>query len=614
MKLLRPRLSECRPRFGIRARMRATALAVLVVLCMVMLGTWAKHAFAAEAGSATGPVSTATAPAPEMGKPVTALPAYFSNLTDDKGNVVGDPTGGKYGAWATPSSTFYSDKAGDDAIAGDNPAKLSNQDLYDRIVHNEYSINFVWTLVCGFLVMFMQFGFAMVETGLIRAKNAGHTYAMNMMIYPLGCIAFYAYGFGIGWGNWFNGPAGPGWFPSLGPGLATLNSGITLHNIFGHDWNILGTKGFFLIGCNDVGVMALFFFMMVFMDTTATIPTGTMAERWRWGNFCLYGLIVALPYCIYGGWVWGGGWLAQLGVNAGLGNGVVDFAGSSVVHMMGGVIALTGGIMIGPRIGKYINGKAQAIPGHDLPMVMGGTFVLAFGWFGFNPGSTLAGTDLRISFVVVNTMLAGVAAALAAMVVMQLKFGKPDPSMMCNGMLAGLVAITAPCAFVSPFGAVVIGTIAGVVVVYSVFFWDNVGVDDCVGALSVHGVNGLWGVLSVGLFATGEYGFGYNGVTAHGVTGLFYGGGFAQLLCQAIGALCVIIIGMGIMFPFFWLSNKIIPMRVSREVELQGLDLPEMGALGYPDFELKTQLSYSQSGTDSIDVNTKKTPNMTNSH
>jgi ammonium transporter, Amt family len=238
-------------------------------------------------------------------------------------------------------------------------------------------------------------------------------------------------------------------------------------------------------------------------------------------------------------------------------------------------------------------------------MVMGGTFVLAFGWFGFNPGSTLAGTDLRISFVVVNTMLAGVAAALASMVVMQLKFGKPDPSMMCNGMLAGLVAITAPCAFVSPFGAVVIGTVAGVLVVYSVFFWDNRGVDDCVGALSVHGVNGLFGTLSVGLFATGEYGVGYNGITAHGVTGLFYGGGFAQLLCQSIGAVCVIVIGMGIMFPFFWMSNKIIPMRVSREVELQGLDLPEMGALGYPDFELKTQLSYAQTSGESIDLNAK---------
>jgi Amt family ammonium transporter len=371
----------------------------------------------------------------------------------------------------------------------------------------------------------------------------------------------------------------------------------------GHTWNLLGTKGFCLMGVNDVGVMALFFFMMVFMDTTATIPTGTMAERWSWGNFCLFGLVVALPYCIFGGWVWGGGWLSQLGVNLGLGNGACDYAGSGVVHMMGGIIALVGGIVIGPRIGKYINGQPQAIPGHDLPMVMGGTFVLAFGWFGFNPGSSLAGTDLRISFTVVNTMLAGIVGALASMVVMQLKFGKPDPSMMCNGMLAGLVAITAPSAFVNPIGAVAIGAVAGVLVVYSVFFWDKMGIDDCVGAISVHGVNGIWGVLAVGLFATGDYGVGYNGITAHGVRGLFYGDNGAQLLCQFIEVIAGLTVGAGIMYPFFKLSDKIVPMRVKPEVELQGLDLPEMGAMGYPDFELKTTPSYSQSSDprDSID-------------
>ena len=609
-----PSLWGRRPKFGFRHRVRATAFAVLIGLCLVAIATWTKHAFAAAptppAATAMAPMAPATAAtaaaatAPQKGVPVSTMPGYFAGLADDKGNPTPDPTGAKYGTWATPSGTYDSTKTGDDSIAGDNPAKLSSTDLYDRIVHNEYSINFVWTLITGFLVMFMQLGFAMVETGLCRAKNAGHTFAMNMMIYPLGCLAFYVYGFGIGWGNWFNGPAGPGWFPSLGPGLSCLNSGITA-NIGGHVWNLLGTKGFCLQGVNDVGTMALFFFMMVFMDTTATIPTGTMAERWSWGNFCLFGLVIALPYCIFGGWVWGGGWLSQLGVNLGLGNGACDYAGSGVVHMMGGIVALAGGIAIGPRIGKYINGKAQAIPGHDLPMVMGGTFVLAFGWFGFNPGSSLAGTDLRISFIVVNTMLAGIVAALAAMVVMQLKFGKPDPSMMCNGMLAGLVAITAPCAFVSPFGAVCIGAVAGVLVVYSVFFWDNMGVDDCVGAISVHGVNGCWGVLAVGLFATGEYGSGYNGVVAHGVTGLFYGGGLSQLGAQAIEVITGLTVGFGIMFPFFKLSNLIIPMRVKREVELQGLDLPEMGALGYPDFELKTQLSYAQTSGDSIDVSAK---------
>jgi Amt family ammonium transporter len=288
--------------------------------------------------------------------------------------------------------------------------------------------------------------------------------------------------------------------------------------------------------------------------------------------------------------------MASLGTNWGWGNGACDFAGSGVVHMMGGVIALAGGIAIGPRIGRYVNGKVNAIPGHDLPMVMGGTFVLAFGWFGFNPGSTLSGTDLRISFVVVNTMLASVTAALAAMCVMWIKFKKPDPSMMCNGMLAGLVASTAPCAFVSAWGAATIGVIAGVLVVYSVFFFDKVGVDDCVGAISVHGVNGLWGILSVGLFANGEYGQGYNGITAHGVTGLFYGGGWLQLAAQAAEGLGIIVLGFGLMYPFFKITNLFLPLRVSREIELQGLDMPEMGALGYPDFELKTTLSVSEIG------------------
>lgn len=593
MKALLPGLWRCRPKFGLARRLRYTASALSFALIAVMLFTWVKQSFAQEAApTVAAATAAATAAAPAVPTTAPALPAYFSGIE------AGDPTGSSYGNWATPAAPNA-----DGTTAGDVPSALTNSDLYDRIAHNEYSINFVWTLLCGFLVMFMQLGFAMVETGLIRAKNAGHTFAMNMMIYPLGCLGFFAYGFAIGWGNWWNGPAAPGWYAALGPGLQCLNQGLTW-TIGGNEWHILGTKGFFLTGVNDVGAMCLFFFMMVFMDTTATIPTGTMAERWRWGNFCLYGLVIALPYCLFGGWVWGGGWLAQLGVYAKLGNGVVDFASSGVVHAMGGIIALAGGLAIGPRIGKYINGKPQAIPGHDLPMVMGGTFVLAFGWFGFNPGSTLAGTDLRISFVVVNTMLAGIMAALSSMVVMQLKFGKPDPSMMCNGMLAGLVAITAPCAFVSPIGASIIGVIAGVLVVYSVFFWDKVGVDDCVGAISVHGVNGTFGVIAVGLFATGDYGMNFNGV-GHTVKGLFYGGGTGQLYAQIIDVLVCYAVGFGIMFPFFKISNLFLPLRVSKEDEIGGLDMPETGALAYPDFELKTNLSYSQASLPGESVDQK---------
>jgi Amt family ammonium transporter len=583
------------PKFGLARRMKATGIALLLALFLVPLIAWAQTG---PATASSGPAATATSsPASEPAPAANAIPdSYWKGLNGP------DPTGAKAGYWTAPAM----DQTGDD------PSKLTTNDLYDRIAHNLFSINMVWVLITGFLVMFMQLGFAMVETGLTRAKNAGHTYAMNMMIYPLGCVAFYAYGFALGWGNWFNGPVGNGWYSSLGGGTAILNSGFSING-----WTLFGTKGFFLTGCQDVSVLALFFFMMVFMDTTATIPTGTMCERWKWGNFCLYGLFVALPYCIFGCWAWGGGWLAQLGVKAGLGHGYVDFAGSGVVHLMGGIIGLIGAVIIGPRIGKFVNGKPVAIPGHDLPMVMGGTFVLAFGWFGFNPGSSLAGTDLRISFVVVNTMLAGVVAALASMVVMQLKFGKPDPSMMCNGMLAGLVAITAPCAFVTPISAVIIGGIAGVLVVYAVFFWDNMGIDDPVGAISVHGCNGLFGVLSVGLFASGDYGGGLNGVNhtdyTHNVVGIlpfasmnsapfFSSAGWGQLAAQAIGGASCIVLGGTLSFVWFKLSNLIIPMRISREAELQGADIPEMGALAYPDFELKTTQSISEVGSIPVSV------------
>ncbi len=443
---------------------------------------------AEEPAAAAGDAATDAAPAEPAAPAANEAPLWMQGVTD-KGAPATDPIGANAGIGAVPALDGK----------GDIPSKMTSEDLYNRIAHNWFSINFVWTLVTGFLVMFMQAGFACVETGLCRAKNASHTFAMNLMIYPLGCFAFYAYGFAIGWGNWWSGPVPLGYVATLGPGLTCLNGGIGIGPAVdaagvatgAYTWGLLGTKGFFLLGVNDVSVMALFFFMMVFFDTTATIPTGTMAERWAWKNFCVYGLWVALPYCIYANWVWGGGWLAQLGVNKGLGHGGVDFAGSGVVHAMGGVIALVGGIIVGPRIGKYVNGKPRAIPGHSVPMVCVGTFILAFGWFGFNPGSTLAGTDLRISFVVVNTMLAGTTAALSCMFWLMFVRGlKPDPTMMCNGMLAGLVAITAPCAFVNTSGAAIIGAIAGVLVVESVFFFDKAGVDDVVGAISVHGANG----------------------------------------------------------------------------------------------------------------------------
>jgi Amt family ammonium transporter len=448
------------------------------------------------------------------------------------------------------------------------------QELGEAVGHNSISINLVWTLLAGFLVMFMQAGFAMVEAGFTRAKHVAHTMSMNFFIYVLGIMGFWICGFAIMFG-------GVGSISALG-GTPGLTHEITLH-LFGKGFGLFGAKGFFLNNSvYDVGIFALFLFQMVFMDTTATIPTGAMAERWKFSSFAVYGLFISMiVYPVYGNWVWGGGWLSTLGTNFGLGHGVVDFAGSSVVHMVGGVAALAGAMVLGPRLGKYNkDGSVNAIPGHNIPMAIIGTFILAFGWFGFNPGSTLAGTDLRIAVVATNTMLASASGALFATLYMWYKFKKPDPSMMANGMLAGLVAITAPCAFVNAESAVIIGAISGVLVVVAVFFIDQkLKIDDPVGAIAVHGVNGLWGILALGLFADGSYGNGWNGVTGP-VTGLFYGNP-GQFIAELIGGIVCFVFVFAFMYGFFKVCDKVIGLRVSEAAELEGLDIPEMGVKGY---------------------------------
>src|SRR5712691_11823915 len=449
--------------------------------------------------------------------------------------------------------------------------------LSDSVGHNRVAINFMWTLITGFLVMFMQAGFALVETGLCRAKNSSHTMAMNFMIYPMGMLGFYLCGFAFMFG-------GLGAIGTMG-GYAGLNHEITL-NLFGKPFGLLGWKGFMLQGAGyDTAAFALFLFQMVFMDTTATIPTGGAAERWRFSAFMIYGCCIGtIMYPVFGNWVWGCGWLANLGANfPGLGHGHVDFAGSSVVHMQGGVIALMFCWLIGPRYGKYDkNGKiAHPVTPHSIPMAMLGTFILAFGWFGFNPGSSLAGTDLRIAVVAVNTMLASASGALGATLWMWwIRTKKPDPSMMCNGMLAGLVAITCPCAFVSAGGAFWLGLIAGILVVESVFFFDRKMIDDPVGAISVHGVNGAWGCLSLGLFADGTYGDGWNAVSGT-VRGLFYGGGFGQLFAEIIGVTTCFVTLAVLSLIVYFIGEKLVGNRVSQEVEIEGLDVPEMGVPGY---------------------------------
>ncbi len=460
------------------------------------------------------------------------------------------------------------------------PGSPTITEIGDAAGHNRVAINFMWTLITGFLVMFMQAGFAMVEAGLTRAKNVAHTIAMNFMIYPLGMLGFYICGFAFMFG-------GIGSLGTLG-GYAGLSHEITI-NLFGKPFGLLGWSGFLLKGTGyDTAVFTLFLFQMVFMDTTATIPTGAAAERWKYSAFMIYGIFIgSIMYPIFGNWVWGGGWLSQLGTNFGLGHGHVDFAGSSVVHMQGGVIGLIYAWLLGPRYGKYNkDGSINPVPPHSIPMAIIGTFILAFGWFGFNPGSTLSGTDLRISVIAVNTMLASATGALAATLWMWwFRTKKPDPSMMANGMLAGLVAITAPCAFVSAAGASVIGLIAGVLVVESVFFFDKLKIDDPVGAISVHGVNGAWGCLSIGLFADGTYGDGWNGV-AGTVKGLFYGGGLGQFAAELIGVITCFVTLSIISYIVFKIVEKLIGNRVPQEVEIDGLDIPEMGVLGYNGFEM----------------------------
>jgi Amt family ammonium transporter len=451
-------------------------------------------------------------------------------------------------------------------------------EVAEAVGHNKVSINVMWTLITGFLVMFMQAGFALAETGFTRAKNVAHTMMMNFMVYAVGMTGYWIMGFALHMG-------GLGALSTMG-GTGLLDSEFTI-SLFGKDFGLFGMKGFFLAGSTyDVAVFALFLFQMVFMDTAATIPTGAMAERWKFSSFIVYGFFISMiTYPLFANWVWGGGWLSQLGKNFGLGHGHVDFAGSSVVHMVGGVTALAGAMVLGPRIGKYNkDGSVNAIPGHNIPMALLGCFILAFGWFGFNPGSTLAGTDLRIAVIAVNTMLASASGAIFAMLYMWAKFGKPDPSMSANGLLAGLVAITAPCGFVSSFWAFVIGAAAGVLVCWSVFFIErSMKVDDPVGAISVHGTCGAWGVISLGLFSDGTYGDGFNGVEGT-VRGLFYGGA-SQFVAQVIGTVTCFVFIFVASWVFFKLLDAVMGMRVSAEQELEGLDVPEMGAHGYPEVQ-----------------------------
>jgi len=401
-------------------------------------------------------------------------------------------------------------------------------------------VDFIWMLVAAFLVYFMQAGFAMVEAGFCRAKNATNLMMKNLMDFVMGSLAYFVVG----------------WALMYGADKAGL----------------IGTSQFLLGGdAYDVTVYRDFMFQVVFAATAATIVSGAVAERLKFKSYLIYSVIIsAVIYPIYGHWVWGGGWLSSLGHH--------DFAGSGVVHALGGLIGLAGAIVLGPRFGKYDkNGKPRAIPGHSIPLAALGVFILWFGWFGFNPGSTLSGHDLRMAVIALNTNMAAAAGAASALLLIYMKTKKFDIGMALNGALAGLVGITAPCAVVSGGGAVLIGLVAGVLVVVSILTVENLGVDDPVGAFSVHGVNGIWGLIAVGLFADGTYG---------DITGLFYGGGADQLWAQLAGVGTVIAWAFGLGFVMFKLMDMIMGIRVSPEEELAGLDIDEHGSSAYPNFIL----------------------------
>jgi ammonium transporter, Amt family len=457
--------------------------------------------------------------------------------------------------------------------------------LADHVGHLRIATNFAWTLNTGYLVLFMQAGFALLTCGLVRKKNAGHLMMLNFAAYVFAFLAYYAVGYAFQFGAVAINAA-----PVNLGGTPTLNRFL----IGSGQWGFVGGRGFFLVGpAYDAGSNCLTLFEVVFMETAGYIIVGAICERITFWAFLLCELFIGgLLYPISGCWTWGGGWMSQLGSTMNLGHGYVDFAGSTVVHAVGGFAAMALAIILGPRLGKFgPGGKIRAFPAHNLVYVVTGTFILLFGWMGFNPGSTLGATDLRISVVAVNTNLAAVAGSAAAMLLWYFLFGKPDVTMACNGMLAGLVAITAPCAFVSPTSSVIIGTLAGLLVCGGVLFNERfLRIDDPCGAVSVHGYCGWLGAVSVGIFADGTYGAGWNGVgttsylghVGQGVTGLIHGDA-RQFLVQLAGATIYALWAFGGIYVVFSIVNKIRSMRVSPEVEEQGLDIPEFGMHAYPE-------------------------------
>ena len=556
---------------------RVSMTAFILGAWMLMMGSVLAEESSPQAGAAQSTATQALQPKPD---PSGVTTGNALNTIDGAGNsfVVVEPTDKSDPEYAKKKKEFdeYTPLAAKEPLA----AKLA-----DTVGHNRIAINFSWTLLTGYLVLFMQAGFALLTCGLVRRKNAAHLMMLNFAAYVFAFLAYYVCGFAFQ----FGGVAVNAAPVNLG-GTPTLNQFL----LGGGQWGFLGGAGFFLSGpAYDVGSMCLILFQVVFMETAGYIIVGAICERITFGAFVLAELFMgAILYPTFGCWAWGGGWLSQLGSTLGLAHGYVDFAGSSVVHGVGGFCAMALALILGPRLGKYgPDGKPRPFPAHNIVFVVTGTFILLFGWMGFNPGSTLGATDLRISVIAVNTNLSAVSASATALILWYFLFGKPDISMACNGMLAGLVAITASCAFVHPTAAVIIGVLAGVLVCVGVLFNERViKVDDPCGAISVHGYCGWFGAVCVGIFADGAYGSGWNGVGAtsylgvdgQGVTGLLYGD-VTQFFTQLGGATLMAVYAFGVTYVVFKIVNAIVPMRVSKMVEAEGLDVPEFGMPAYPE-------------------------------
>jgi Amt family ammonium transporter len=431
-------------------------------------------------------------------------------------------------------------------------------DIAQTVAELKVALDTVWVLLTAFLVFFMNLGFALVESGLTRSKNTVNILAKNFIVFSVSSLSFYVIGWGLmfGDGNAFFGTEGVFFVSGAdnSPAVGDAYEGV---------YSALNWAG--------VPLWAKFFFQLVFAGTAATIVSGAVAERVKFHAFIIFSFaMVGLIYPITGHWIWGGGWLAKLGM--------FDFAGSTVVHSVGGWAALAGALILGPRLGKYTrDGRINPIPGHNLSTATAGGLILWFGWFGFNPGSTMAASFADIARIAVTTNTAAATAAFTATLAAWLIIGKPDLTMIINGALAGLVAITAPCAFVSVGSSLIIGALAGVLVVAAVLFFDRIKVDDPVGAISVHLVNGVFGTLCVGLFAqdlvpktTGD--------------GLFFGGGTGLLYAQVVGIVTVGAFTFSISAIVWLVLKAIIGIRVSEEEEIEGLDIGEHGISAYPDF------------------------------